>query len=279
MEIGICSYSFHRLLAAGKQDIFGYITACKELGCTQLDPWNAHLAPLKQGDDALKAGTDPQGSAELIAPAEEDYLEKVEEAADASGLPWGTLVVDGAHIYEPSEEARSANRARAYRWIEIAGKLGFEQIRIDAGGPEEMPDDAFEVIVEGYSDLIARAEPLGLQVLIENHWGPSIIPGNVVRICESVEGLGLLFDTHNWKPELRDEARRKCARFAAATHVKTFKWDAAGKETSDSNVEQAIQILLDAGYKGVWGVESVPEDGDEFAGARRTIDLIRRHAG
>jgi sugar phosphate isomerase/epimerase len=277
MEIGICSFSFHRLLAAGKQDIFRYITDCKELGCTQLDPWNAHLALLKQGDDVLKAGVNPQSSQELISPAEEDYLEKVEESADVSGLPWGTLAVDGAHIFEPTEAARAANRARAYRWIDIAGKLGFEQIRIDAGGPEEMPDDAFRVIVEGYNDLIARAKPLGLQVLIENHWGPSVIPDNVVKLCESIDGLGLLLDTHNWKPELRDQGRRKCAKFAAATHVKTFRWDAAGNETSGSKPEEAIRILLDSGYTGVWGIESVPEDGDEYAGARRTIDLIRRH--
>ena len=35
------------VLKDGKQDIFRYIRDCKELGCTQLDPWNAHLADLK----------------------------------------------------------------------------------------------------------------------------------------------------------------------------------------------------------------------------------------
>src|SRR5438445_13668478 len=40
LEIGICSYSFHRLLSAGKQDMFAYIQDCKKLGCTQLDPCN-----------------------------------------------------------------------------------------------------------------------------------------------------------------------------------------------------------------------------------------------
>ncbi|MEA2734595.1 MAG: hypothetical protein QOE14_1046 [Humisphaera sp.] len=266
MELGICSYSFHRLLAAGKQDVFRYIADCRELGCTQLDPWNAHLAPLK----------DASGP---ISPAEEEYLEQIEDVADQSGLPWGTLAVDGAHIYEPTEEARRANRAKAHRWIDIAGKLGFEQIRIDAGGPEEMPDDVFHIIVAGYEDLIARAKPLGLQVLIENHWGPSLIPDNIVRLCTAVEGLGLLYDTHNWKPELREQGRRKCARFAAATHVKTFQWDENGNESSGTKPEAAIKILQDAGYKGVWGIESVPEDGDEYSGARRTIELIRKYVG
>jgi sugar phosphate isomerase/epimerase len=277
MELSICSYSFHRLLAAGKQDIFKYIQDCEELGCTQLDPWNAHLSQLKQGDDAIKAGRDPQASAELLSAADEEYMERVEESADASGLPWGTLVVDGAHIYESTEEARRANRTKAYRWLDIAGKFGFEQMRIDAGGPEEMPEDVFRIIVEGYNDLIARAKPLGVQILIENHWGPSQIPANVVKLCESIEGLGLLYDTQNWKPELRDEGRRTCAKFAAACHVKTFSFDASGNESSGAKPEEAIKSLLDSGYKGVWGVESVPADGDEYAGARRTIDLIRKH--
>src|SRR5881275_2916550 len=73
LEISICSYSFHRLLAAGKQDIFKYISDCAELGCTQLDPWNAHLANLQEGDAVLSA-------------ADADYIAKVEEAADVSGL-------------------------------------------------------------------------------------------------------------------------------------------------------------------------------------------------
>ena len=276
MEIGICSFSFHRLLAAGKQDIFGFIRDCKDLGCTQLDPWNAHLSPLKAGDDVLKAGRNPHLSQQLISMADEQYLEKVEEAADVSGLPWGTLAVDGAHIYEPTEEARQANRAAAYRWIDIAGKLGFEQVRIDAGGPEEMPDDVFRIIVAGYNDLIARAKPLGVQILTENHWGPSTIPDNVVKLCDSIEGLGLLYDTHNWKPALRGEGRRKCAKYAAATHVKTFSFDSAGNETSGDKPEEAIKILVDSGYKRTWGVESVPTDGDEIVAARKTIELIRR---
>src|SRR5688500_10788332 len=170
MEIGICSFSFHRLLAAGKQDIMRYIGDCRELGCTQLDPWNAHLT-------VLKDGTGP------LTPAEEQYIEEVEETADTSGLPWGTLAVDGAHIYEPTDAARIANRQRAYRWLDIAGKFGFEQVRIDAGGPEEMPDDVLKIIQEGYQDLIARAKPLGIQILMENHWGVSLIPDNVVKLC------------------------------------------------------------------------------------------------
>jgi sugar phosphate isomerase/epimerase len=266
MDIGICSYSFHRQLASEKQDIFGFITACRELGCTQLDPWNAHLSVIKQGD--------AQPSPEWALSAEENgYLDRIEGAADESGLPWGTLAVDGAHLYDADEAVRAANRARAYRWLEVADRLGCEQVRIDAGGPEEMPDDAFKVIVDGYNDLIGRAKDKGIEIITENHFGPTRIPANVERMMNEIPGLGFLYDTHNWKP---DEGRTRTAKYATATHVKSFAWDEQGNETGGAKPEEAIKLLLDAGYAGAWTVESVPSDGEETEGVKKTIVLIRR---
>ena len=59
MKLSIASYSFHRTLAAGNHDMFKYITDCKELGATQLEPWNGHLTPLKDAIEIWKAGADP----------------------------------------------------------------------------------------------------------------------------------------------------------------------------------------------------------------------------
>ncbi len=277
LEIGICSFSFHRLLAAGKQDVFRYIEDCKALGCTQLDPWNAHLSDLKSGGVALEAGHNPHASHHLLSAADEGYITRVKQAAVAAGLPFGCIAVDGAHIYDADPKVRAANRQRAYRWLDIAHQLGAAQVRIDAGGPEQMPDDVFAVIVEGYTDIIERARPMGIEIVVENHWGPTVIPNNVVRLLDAVPDLGLLLDLHNWKPELRQEGRERCAKYARALHVKTFAFDAQGNETTaDEDVGGGIQTLLDASYTGTWGVESVPADGDEIEGARKTIALIRQ---
>ncbi len=276
MEIGICSYSFHRLLAAGKQDIFQYITDCKALGCTQLDPWNAHLAAIKKGDDVLHAGHNPDASHHLTA-ADEDYIVRVKEAADTAGLPFGCIAVDGAHIYEADADLRAENRARAYRWIDIAQKLGAKQIRVDTGGPQELPDDVFAVIQDGYRDVIDRAGAAGIEVLVENHWGPTVVPENCLKLLAAIPGLGLLLDCHNFLPERRIDGRTLCAPFAKAVHIKTFAFDADGNETTEEErVDDAISLLLSAGYRGVWGVESVPTDGDELKAAADTIALIRR---
>ena len=163
MDISIGGFSFHRLIESGKQDIFRYIADCKDLGATQLDPWNAQLAPIRDADDVIKAGRDP-GHAKLTA-QDDAYLRRVREAADAAGLPFGCIAVDGAHIYEPDPEARKGNRILAYRWLDVAGILGAKQMRVDAGGPAELPDDVMAVIVEGYRDIIARGVLPGPRIL------------------------------------------------------------------------------------------------------------------
>src|SRR5690349_4173811 len=112
MDYSLCSYSFHRTVAAGKMDVFDYFKYCKTAGFTLLDPWMKHL----------EAGYNDNA-----------YLDRVKAAAADVGLPFGCIAVDGAHIYEPTAEARAKNREVAYRWLDISQYLGAKQVRIDAG--------------------------------------------------------------------------------------------------------------------------------------------------
>jgi len=276
MELSICSYSFHRLLEEGGQDVFQYINDCHSLGCTQLDLWNGHLPSLLDDETRSPSSFTPEYA--QLSSDEMDYLGRIKAAADGAGLPFGCLAVDGAHIYEPSPEAQQAQKIKAHRWLNIAGQLSAQQIRIDSGGPPEMPDDVFEVIVSGYKDLIPRAGEKGIEVVIENHWGASRIPENVMRILDAATGLGLLFDSGNWPAELRETGWTRCARYARATHIKTFAFDAEGNETT-VDIPRVMHILQETGYQGSWGIESVPRQGDEIEAARKSIALVRRVLG
>jgi sugar phosphate isomerase/epimerase len=276
MELSLCSYSFHRLLEAGQHDVFQYISDCHSLGCTQLDLWNGHLPSLLDDEARSPASFTPEYA--QLSPDEMDYLARIKAAADTAGLPFGCLAVDGAHIYEPSPEARQANQVKAHRWLNIAEQLSAQQIRIDSGGPPDMPEDVLEIIVTGYNDLIPRAREKGIEVVIENHWGASRIPENVVRILEAVPGLGLLFDTGNWPDDMRETGWTRCARYARATHLKTYAFDADGNETT-VDIPRAMRLLQEAGYQGSWGIESVPRQGDEYEAAKKSIALVRRVLG
>ncbi|MBA3707279.1 MAG: sugar phosphate isomerase/epimerase [Planctomycetes bacterium] len=277
MRIGICSYSFHRTGAAGKMDIFSFIATSKEMGCTQLDPWNAHLSLAATGADVLAHGADP-GKSTVEPPMDDAFLARVDAAAKAAGLPFGCIAVDGAHIFSADPAERAANRRRALRWIEIAARLGADSVRIDAGGTAELPAAMLADIAAGYKDVIAFARARGIQVVMENHWGSSNVPENVVRILDAVPGLGYLFDTHNWAEGRQQDGWRLTAGRATCTHIKTWRFDAQGNEVT-VDLKPVFARLRDAGFRGPWGVESVPEDGDELTAARQTIALIRRLAG
>ena len=276
MEFSIASFSFHRLLQAGKQDMFQYITDSKNLGASLLDPWNAHLAVIKDEDTVYKGGRDPENA--QFSAASDAYIERVKAAADEAGLPFGCLAVDGAHIYEAEAEKRQSNRASAYRWLDVAAKLGAQQVRIDAGGPESMPDDVFEIIVNGYNDLVKRAGDLGLEIVIENHWGPSKVPENVIKILNAVDDLSQLFDSNNWAEGRQEDGWTLCAPYARSIHIKTFEFDDAGNDPS-VDIPRVVRLLVDVGYAGVWGIESVPRDGDEYGAVKKTAALIARSLG
>ena len=161
MELSLCSYSFHHLLEAGKHDVFQYISDCHSLGCTQLDLWNGHLPTLL--DDGERSPSSFTRDYAELSPAELDYLAQIKAAAERAGLPFGCLAVDGAHIYEDSPEARQAQQIKAYRWLNIAEQLKTQQIRIDSGGPSEMPEEVLEMIVSGSGpELTTRTASLML---------------------------------------------------------------------------------------------------------------------
>ena len=276
MELSICSYSFHRLLEAGNHDVFQYISDCRDLGCTQLDLWNGHLPSLLDDEKRSPSSITPE-YAELSS-AERNYLARIKAAAESADLPFGCLAVDGAHIYEATPEARQAQQIKAARWLNIAEQLRVEQIRIDSGGSSDMPEEMFDVIVRGYNDLIPRAGEKGIELIMENHWGASRMPENVERILEAVPGLGLLFDTGNWPDEMRETGWTLGTRHARATHLKTFAFDAEGNETT-VDIPRAMRMLQEADYRGSWGIESVPRQGDEVEAAKKSIALVRRVLG
>lgn len=254
MQTSICSYSFNRMLADGKMDIFRYIDWNKQHGFTQLDPWMKHL----------EAGYD-----------DDAFLDKVKAAATEAELPFGCIAVDGAHIYEPTAEARAENRQRAYRWIDICGHLQASQVRIDAGGREETLEEIFDIVTDGYQDIIEYAAKQNVEVIIENHWGPTQHPDNLVQLLEAVDGLGLLFDSNNWPEGTQEYAWEKCAKYARLTHMKSFTFDDDGNEPT-VDIPKCMKILQDAGYDGVWGIESCPRDLSEEEGALKTLALMKR---
>ncbi len=273
MKFSIASYSFHRELQSGRQDMFDYINDCKELGCSQLDPWNSHLTPLILEDAQIRLSDNPTQSTFSVEGLE--YVARVKAAADAARMPFGCLAADGSHVWEPTPEARAANRACAYRWLDVAKRLGAESMRTDTGGTPELPDDMFAIVVDGLKDIVEHGRQLGVRVSIENHWGASGVPKNVIRVLDAVPGLTLLFDSHNFADGMQEEGWQLCVPRAKDVHIKMFTFDENGLDPAE-DIPRVVKMLVQSGYKGCWGIESVPRDGDEYGAIRKTMALIEK---
>ena len=66
--------------------------------------------------------------------------------------------------------------------------LGATQMRVDAGGDEESWEEILPIVIAGYKDIIARAQPLGVEIIIENHWGPTNHPDVMHKLLDAVPG-------------------------------------------------------------------------------------------
>jgi sugar phosphate isomerase/epimerase len=159
--------------------------------------------------------------------------------------------------------------------LDVAKRLGAESMRTDTGGTPDMPDDMFAIVVDGLKDIVERGRQLGIRLSIENHWGASGVPKNVIRVLDAVPGLTLLFDSHNFADGMQEEGWQLCVPRAKDVHIKMFTFDENGLDPAE-DIPRVVKMLVKSGYKGCWGIESVPRDADEYGAIRKTKALIEK---
>jgi len=232
MKISIAAYSFHGLREAGMMDVFGYLETCKyRYGLDAADFWNGILGPDAQVFDKA-------------------FQRKVRDALDEREMVLANYHADGCHVWEDDPSRREANRAAALGHLEAAAALGAKTVRIDAGGKgHAWTAEQFETIVERFKEYARFAADAGFRVGPESHWGPELVPENMERLAREVDhkAFGVLIHIGHWENSPEEEGDRRIAPWAMHTHV-----DARVTRT---RLEPAMRILLDAGYRGYWGVE------------------------
>ena len=87
MNISIASYSFHKTIAAGKMDVFGYLESVKyRYRLNTADIWNG-----------------------LMRSTDEGYARKVREAVDEREMDVVNYHVDGVHLWDDDPAKREQN--------------------------------------------------------------------------------------------------------------------------------------------------------------------------
>lgn len=221
------------------------------------------------------------------------YLNSIKTKALELGLDI-YCVATHQNFISPSKEVRKKEIEKTKRSLELAYHLGAPTIRINSGRwatiksfDEFMKNKGIEPPIEGYSEedafgwvvssieeLIKVAENYGIVLALENHWGLTRNPENLVRIINSLNSkyLRALMDTGNFIEDTY-ESLKKIAKYTILVHAKTY-FGGGVWYTLDIDYKKIYEILKEVNYKGYISIEFEGKE-DPFFGVKKSIELIR----
>jgi sugar phosphate isomerase/epimerase len=177
---------------------------------------------------------------------------------------------DGVHLWEDDPAARERNYQGALQHLRAAVLLGAKTVRFDTGGRVgPMTDEQLDYVVGRYREYCRFGGDHGFKVGPETHWGFSLVADNMEKIARAVDhpAYGILLHIGHWELGDPDEGDRRLAPWTAHTHV-----DANITRTC---LDEKMQLLLDAGYTGCWGVEHHSAQ-NEYAEIAYQLAAVRR---
>lgn len=194
------------------------------------------------------------------------YVGTLRKRAEESGVSLTLIMIDQEGPLGDEDPARrDAAVVNHAKWLPIAHDLGCRTVRVNwAGGSIQAlrdPDHQRALIersIDSYRRLADRAAELDLNLVIENHWGPSSYPNILVPLIQAVDrpNFGTLPDFGNFPKDVdRYEAVDMMMPYAKAVSAKCKEFDAAGNVV-ETDYKKMLGIVCDKhGYSGQIGIE------------------------
>ncbi len=221
------------------------------------------------------------------------YMNGLKRRAFDAGL---ALVMLSIHqdFVDPDPEKRREAVEHTRKCLDLAHQLGIPCIRLNSGRwgtirsfdelmkvkgiepPLEgyTDDDAFAWCIESIEQCLPHCEKTGVMMALENHWGLTTDPANVLRIHQAVDSpwLGVNLDTGNY-PGDPYEGIQLLAPHANIVQAKTYH---GGGEwyTLDLDYPRIAKILRDAGFQGWVSLEMEGKEAPESA-VRKSYETLR----
>lgn len=225
------------------------------------------------------------------------YVNTFVQKAQQQGVRILLIMVDRAGaVGATSENARKRAVEGHKHWLEIARTMGCHSIRMNWAGarsntmadPEEL-DNFIRRSVGPLLEICTYADQLNLNVLIENHGGPSSHPDALIRLIKAVghHRFGTLPDFGNFPPRVDPnggpehvdiyDAVDKMMPYAKAVSAKCYEFDPQSGEETRMFYDKLLEIVVDKhGYDGYIGIEYEGLRMPEFEGIKACKALLER---
>jgi sugar phosphate isomerase/epimerase len=227
----------------------------------------------------------------------EAYLNKLKRLAFAAGLDLVLLSIHQDFV-DPSPEARKKDIEHTKRCIDVAHQLGIPAIRLNSGRwgtiksfddlmkakgqepplPGHTDQDAFNWCIDAIRECIPHAEKRGVMMALENHWGLTTDPNNVIRIWKAVDSpwLGVNLDTGNYAGDPY-EGIKVLAPHATIVQAKTYYGEGEWYSL-DLDYPRIARILRDAGFQGYVSLEMEGKEDPDTA-VPKSYSVLRKAFG
>jgi sugar phosphate isomerase/epimerase len=212
------------------------------------------------------------------------YMKELKNVCDDLGAKSHLIMIDGENLAATDAATRQHAVESHYPWLDAAKFLGCTTVRVNLGEVSSAftgnagSEDAGKAAVDGYGKLLEYAEKVGLNVIVENHFGYSSNPEWLVGVMKQIKSnkKGLLPDFGNFcvqrtKPEtmdLKGWIATKCIDeydrykgvelmmpYAKGVSAKTHKFNDKG-EDAETDFRKIFGIIKASGWTGGYvGIE------------------------
>lgn len=269
-----------------------------ELSERSLDRSEAGLAAAARALGSAELGAILDGGFDFTIPDDRARADEVRGAVELlrAGVAIGARIVRltvGGQAMSIQRLWRGSTRRSTGRTHDAAGRSAMRSVlahplvtAIAHGVRRSLPAPRRGIVpkseraAECVRTVAASPDRAGIPLAIENHWGITADPAEVVRLVDRVAhaDVGVCADFDNVPRGVSPyDALAILAPRAILVHAKSRTFDAAGEE-SNLDYRRCFGILRDAGFDGIVTIE-YEGAGDPMDGARRTLELVRRHAG
>lgn len=215
------------------------------------------------------------------------YMNGLKRRAFAAGLDLVMLSIHQDFV-DPDPEQRRKAIEHTKHCLDLAHQMGIPAIRLNSGrwgtirsfddlmaaNGQEPPlegysdDDAFKWCIDSIHECLPHAEKTGVLMALENHWGLTTDPRNVIKIYKAVDSpwLGVNMDTGNYvgDPYAGIEI---LAPHATVVQAKTY-YGGGEWYTLDLDYKRIAAILRSHGFGGYVSLEMEGKEDPETAVAK-----------
>lgn len=259
-RISLAQWSLHRTLRSGGLDHLDFARAAKrDYGIDAIEYVNTFFKDRAR---------DPA------------YLAEMNRRASGEGVVQHLIMCDGeGSIGDPDAAQRKQTVENHRKWLEAAKTLGCASIRVNAASAGTFEEQQ-KLSADGLRQLCEAADPLGLNVIVENHGGLSSNGQWLAGVMKLVDHrrCGTLPDFGNWGDYDPYQGVSELMPFAKAVSAKSHEFDEQGNEAA-KDYRRLMKIVLGAGYRSWVGIEYEGRALSEPDGIRATKRLLERVRG